>query len=174
MARRRDAGRQSLRSTFGLAHGWQLAHGSSGQRIDASREFVGQGLSNIAGGFFSSYVSCGSLNRSLPNFEAGFAESIEQVFYEIGFPPDSEFFAGRSGKFRTLGVQSGEGFSRLLAIVELAIDGCQSEVRPLESGHVDLLCELECTAVLALAIGVETWDEPVPSRMVRIEAARFC
>jgi len=43
----------------------------SGQRIDANREFVGQGLSNIAGSFFSSYVSCGSLNRSLPNFEAG-------------------------------------------------------------------------------------------------------
>jgi SulP family sulfate permease len=43
----------------------------SGQRIDANREFIGQGLSNIAGAFFSSYVSCGSLNRSLPNYEAG-------------------------------------------------------------------------------------------------------
>ena len=43
----------------------------SGQRIDPNREFVGQGLSNIVGGFFSSYVSCGSLNRSLPNFDAG-------------------------------------------------------------------------------------------------------
>ena len=39
----------------------------SGQAIDANREFRGQGLSNIVGGFFSSYVSCGSLNRSLPN-----------------------------------------------------------------------------------------------------------
>ena len=43
----------------------------SGQRIDVNREFIGQGLSNIAGGFFSSYLSCGSLNRSLPNLEAG-------------------------------------------------------------------------------------------------------
>lgn len=43
----------------------------SGQRVDANREFVGQGLSNTIGGFFSSYVSCGSLNRSLPNYEAG-------------------------------------------------------------------------------------------------------
>lgn len=43
----------------------------SGQRIDPNREFVGQGLSNVVGGFFSSYVSCGSLNRSLPNFDAG-------------------------------------------------------------------------------------------------------
>jgi SulP family sulfate permease len=43
----------------------------SGQTIDPNKEFWGQGLSNIVGGFFSSYVSCGSLNRSLPNFEAG-------------------------------------------------------------------------------------------------------
>jgi SulP family sulfate permease len=43
----------------------------SGQRIDPNREFVGQGLSNVVGGFFSSYVSCGSLNRSLPNLDAG-------------------------------------------------------------------------------------------------------
>jgi len=43
----------------------------SGQRIDPNREFIGQGLSNIVGGFFSSYVACGSLNRSLPNFDAG-------------------------------------------------------------------------------------------------------
>ncbi len=43
----------------------------SGQRIDVNREFIGQGASNIAGGFFSAYLSCGSLNRSLPNYEAG-------------------------------------------------------------------------------------------------------
>jgi SulP family sulfate permease len=47
-----------------------IAH-RSGQHLDVDREFVGQGLSNIAGSFFSSYVSCGSLNRSLPNFLAG-------------------------------------------------------------------------------------------------------
>ncbi|MCS0504713.1 SulP family inorganic anion transporter [Ancylobacter mangrovi] len=43
----------------------------SGEYVDVDREFVGQGLSNIAGAFFSSYVSCGSLNRSLPNYLAG-------------------------------------------------------------------------------------------------------
>jgi SulP family sulfate permease len=43
----------------------------SGQRLDVNREFVGQGLSNVAGGLFSCYLSCGSLNRSLPNLQAG-------------------------------------------------------------------------------------------------------
>jgi SulP family sulfate permease len=52
----------------------------SGQAIDANREFRGQGLSNIVGGFFSSYVSCGSLNRSLPNFEAGARTPLAAVF----------------------------------------------------------------------------------------------
>ncbi|WP_084267521.1 SulP family inorganic anion transporter [Azohydromonas lata] len=52
----------------------------SGQRIDANREFLGQGLSNLAGGFFSCYVSCGSLNRSLPNLEAGARGPLAAVF----------------------------------------------------------------------------------------------
>lgn len=43
----------------------------SGDHIDVDREFIGQGLSNVVGCFFSSYVSCGSLNRSLPNYLAG-------------------------------------------------------------------------------------------------------
>ena len=52
----------------------------SGQRIDANREFRGQGLSNIVGGFFSCYVSCGSMNRSMPNLEAGARTPLASVF----------------------------------------------------------------------------------------------
>jgi len=55
----------------------------SGQHIDANREFRGQGLSNIIGGFFSSYVSCGSLNRSMPNFEAGAQTPLAAVFASL-------------------------------------------------------------------------------------------
>jgi len=55
----------------------------SGQRIDANREFVGQGLSNVVGGFFSSYLSCGSLNRSMPNYEAGARTPLAGVFASL-------------------------------------------------------------------------------------------
>ena len=55
----------------------------SGQPIDANREFRGQGLSNIVGGFFSSYVSCGSLNRSLPNLEAGARTPLAALFASV-------------------------------------------------------------------------------------------
>jgi len=43
----------------------------SGQRLDADQEFIGQGLSNIAGSFFSAYPSSGSFNRSGVNHAAG-------------------------------------------------------------------------------------------------------
>ncbi len=43
----------------------------SEQRIDGNQEFIGQGLSNIAGSFFSAYASSGSFNRSGVNYEAG-------------------------------------------------------------------------------------------------------
>ncbi len=43
----------------------------TGQRIDGNQEFIGQGLSNIAGAFASAYPSSGSFNRSGVNHEAG-------------------------------------------------------------------------------------------------------
>ena len=43
----------------------------SGQRIDGNQEFIGQGLSNLAGAFFSGYVSSGSFNRSGLNYDSG-------------------------------------------------------------------------------------------------------
>ncbi|MEP9349021.1 SulP family inorganic anion transporter [Xanthobacter sp. KR7-225] len=55
----------------------------SGQHLDVDREFVGQGLSNIAGSFFSSYVSCGSLNRSLPNYLAGAKTPLAAVLSSV-------------------------------------------------------------------------------------------
>ncbi len=41
------------------------------QHIDGNQEFIGQGLSNIGGAFFSGYVATGSFNRSGLNFQAG-------------------------------------------------------------------------------------------------------
>ena len=43
----------------------------TGQHVDANQEFIGQGLSNIAGAFFSGYVATGSFNRSALNYSVG-------------------------------------------------------------------------------------------------------
>ncbi len=55
----------------------------SGQRIDGNQEFIGQGLSNLVGSFFSSYASCGSFNRSGVNFAAGAKTPLATVFASI-------------------------------------------------------------------------------------------
>ena len=52
----------------------------SEQRIDGNQEFIGQGLSNIAGAFFSGYASSGSFNRSGVNFEGGARTPLASVF----------------------------------------------------------------------------------------------
>ncbi|MCU0928166.1 MAG: SulP family inorganic anion transporter [Burkholderiaceae bacterium] len=43
----------------------------SRQRLDSNQEFIGQGLSNVAGAFVSAYPSSGSFNRSGINYASG-------------------------------------------------------------------------------------------------------
>jgi SulP family sulfate permease len=52
----------------------------SEQRIDGNQEFIGQGLSNVLGSFFSSYASSGSFNRSGLNYEAGARTPLAAAF----------------------------------------------------------------------------------------------
>jgi len=51
----------------------------SKQRIDGTQEFIGQGLSNIIGSFFSSYASSGSFTRSGINYTAGAKTPIAAI-----------------------------------------------------------------------------------------------
>ncbi|MFH1217413.1 MAG: SulP family inorganic anion transporter [Pseudomonadota bacterium] len=52
----------------------------SGQNLDANQEFIGQGLSNIVGSFFSGYVATGSFNRSGLNYQAGAKTPLAAIF----------------------------------------------------------------------------------------------
>ena len=52
----------------------------TGQRIDGNQEFIGQGLSNIFGSFFSGYVATGSFNRSGLNYQAGAQTPLAAIF----------------------------------------------------------------------------------------------
>jgi SulP family sulfate permease len=51
-----------------------------GYSINGNQEFIGQGLSNLAGAFFSGYVSTGSFNRTGVNYEAGAKTPVAAVF----------------------------------------------------------------------------------------------
>lgn len=55
----------------------------SEQRIDGNQEFIGQGLANIFGSFFSGYASCGSFNRSGVNYAAGARTPLATVYSSI-------------------------------------------------------------------------------------------
>jgi SulP family sulfate permease len=55
----------------------------SGQLIDSNQEFIGQGLSNLAGAFFSGYASSGSFNRSGLNFDSGARTPLAAVFSAV-------------------------------------------------------------------------------------------
>ncbi|MGB5276774.1 MAG: SulP family inorganic anion transporter [Gammaproteobacteria bacterium] len=55
----------------------------SNQRIDANQEFIGQGISNIFGSFFSSYAGSGSFTRSGINFAAGAKTPLSAIFAAI-------------------------------------------------------------------------------------------
>ncbi len=52
----------------------------SGDRINTNREFIGQGLSNVVGSFFSAYPASGSFNRTGLNYEAGAQTPLASVF----------------------------------------------------------------------------------------------
>ena len=51
----------------------------TGELVDGNQEFVGQGLSNIIGSFFSAYVATGSFNRSALNAEAGARTPVSAI-----------------------------------------------------------------------------------------------
>ena len=55
----------------------------SKQQINGSQEFIGQGLSNIIGSFFSSYAGSGSFTRSGINYDAGAKTPFSAIFASI-------------------------------------------------------------------------------------------
>lgn len=70
-------------SLFALTEALSIARSladKSGQHLDANQEFIGQGLSNIIGCFFSGYVATGSFNRSGLNYQSGAKTPLAAVF----------------------------------------------------------------------------------------------
>lgn len=57
--------------------------GKSQQQVDGNQEFIGQGLSNIVGSFFSCYAGSGSFTRSGINYEAGARTPLAAVFAAV-------------------------------------------------------------------------------------------
>ncbi len=68
---------------IGLVEAMSIARsiaGQTGQRLDSNQEFVGQGLANIATGFFSGYTGSGSFTRSAVNYKSGGQTPMSSLF----------------------------------------------------------------------------------------------
>jgi sulfate permease, SulP family len=50
------------------------------QQINSNQEFIGQGMSNMLGSFFSSYAGSGSFTRTGINYEAGAKTPLSAIF----------------------------------------------------------------------------------------------
>jgi SulP family sulfate permease len=71
---------------LGLAEAVSIARAvaaRSHQRIDSNQEFIGQGLSNIVGSFFSSYAASGSFTRTGLNYEVGAQTPMAAVYAAV-------------------------------------------------------------------------------------------
>jgi sulfate permease, SulP family len=55
----------------------------SGQHVNANQEFIGQGLANTVGSFFSGYVVSSSFNRSALNYAAGAKTPMSALFASV-------------------------------------------------------------------------------------------
>lgn len=55
----------------------------AGQDLNSNQEFVGQGLSNMAGGLFNCYAASGSFTRSGVNYEAGARTPMAAIFSSV-------------------------------------------------------------------------------------------
>ena len=71
---------------LGLAEAVSIARSvatRSHQHIDSNQEFIGQGLSNIIGSFFSGYASSGSFTRTGVNYHGGAKTPMAAVYAAI-------------------------------------------------------------------------------------------
>ena len=55
----------------------------TGDHVEGNQEFIGQGIANIVGSFFSSFPSSGSFNRSGANLEAGAKTPMATVYASV-------------------------------------------------------------------------------------------
>jgi SulP family sulfate permease len=77
-----------------------------GDTLDGNQEFIGQGLANLAGSFFSAYPASGSFNRSGVNVASGARSPLSAVAAAL-FLVLLLAFVGPLAKYLPLAVISG-------------------------------------------------------------------
>ncbi len=110
---------------------------SSGQRVNASREFVAQGLASMAGGFFQAIPSSGSPSRSAVNFDSGAKTRLASAF---------------SGLFVLLAVLACAGLIGFIPVASLAGVVIVSAFSMIDRRHLKLTWQSRGVSRLVLAV----------------------
>nr|VFK60971.1 MAG: sulfate permease, SulP family [Candidatus Kentron sp. TUN]VFK64118.1 MAG: sulfate permease, SulP family [Candidatus Kentron sp. TUN]VFK70059.1 MAG: sulfate permease, SulP family [Candidatus Kentron sp. TUN] len=120
----------------------------SGQHLDGNQEFIGQGLSNIVGSFFSAYVATGSFNRSAANYAAGAKTPMAAIFAGL-FLVAVVMLAAPLGAYLPKAAMAGVLF--LVAVSLVDMDHIRRIIRISRSETAVLAVTFVCT----LAFGLE-------------------
>lgn len=125
----------------------------SGQHIDPNREFVGQGLANVVASGVGGYVVCGSMNRSVPNYEAGARTPLAAVASALLLLPLALFGAPLLAWVPLAGIA---GILLLVGWALLNLDGWRLLTRAstLELGVAATTCVATLTLRLEAAVVV--------------------
>ncbi len=70
-------------AAFGLVEAVSIARDlarQSGEELDLNQELIGQGMANLAAGFFNGYAVSGSFTRSAVNYQSGARSQMSSVF----------------------------------------------------------------------------------------------
>jgi SulP family sulfate permease len=123
----------------------------TGQALDGDREFLGQGLSNLIGSFFSAYPSGGSFNRSGLNLDLGAKSPWSAIFSAL-------FLVGllalASSLIRLIPYAAMAGILFLVAWSLLDIKKMMAALRQSTEEAVTLLATFAATLFLPLAYAV--------------------
>lgn len=123
----------------------------TGDRIDSNQEFIGQGLSNVVGAFFSSYVSTGSFNRSGVNYEAGARTPLASVFTALVLVA-LLFAVGPLLSFMPKAATAGVLFLVAIGIIDFA--GIRKVVRTSRADSVVLVITFLATVLLTVDFAI--------------------
>ena len=127
-----------------------------GDRLDGNQEFIGQGLANLAGSFFSAYPASGSFNRSGVNVASGARTPLSAISAAL-FLVLILSFVGPLARFLPLAVISGLlmvvawGLIDRREIVHLWHEGARERVPLVVTALATVTLSLEWAILLGIA-----------------------
>lgn len=139
---------------LGLMEAVSIAKAISGQthqRLDINQEFIGQGVSNMAAGFFSGYPGSGSFTRSAVNFRSGAKTPLSAVISAIAVAATLLLMAPLAA---ALPLASLAGVLMVVACTMIKTDDIKRTIRATRSDAAVLVITFASTLLLNIEFAI--------------------